>query len=93
MMEQMQYAEAMTHYIEAGENMKAVQAAIQGRQWQRASEILDQQRDENDPEIAKYYLQLGSSRGADRFVDRFDVSFQRIISLKVKNSRRQNDAF
>ncbi len=59
MAEQMQYLEAVTHFIEAGENMKAVQAAIQGRQWSRALEILEQQRDENDPDIAKYYKQLG----------------------------------
>ena len=59
MAEQMQYLEAVTHFIEAGENMKAVQAAIQGRRWSRALEILEQQRDENDPEIAKCYKQLG----------------------------------
>ena len=59
MAEQMQYLEAVTHFIEAGENMKAVQAAIQGRQWSRALEILEQQRDENDPDIAKYYKLLG----------------------------------
>ncbi len=59
MFEQMQYQEAVTHFIEAGENMKAVQAAIQGRQWPRALEILEQQRDENDPDVAKYYKQLG----------------------------------
>ena len=57
----MQYSEAVNHYIEAGENMKAVNAAIQGRQWARALEILEQQRDENDPEIAKHYKQLGMS--------------------------------
>jgi intraflagellar transport protein 172 len=59
MVEQMQYLEAGTHFVEAGENMKAVQAAIQGRQWSRALEILEQQRDDNDPAIAKYYQQLG----------------------------------
>jgi hypothetical protein len=59
MAEQMQYQEAVTHFIEAGENMKAVQAAIQGRQWARALEILEQQRDENDPDVAKLYKQLG----------------------------------
>lgn len=59
MVEQMQYLEAVTHFIEAGENMKGVQAAIQGRQWSRALEILEQQREENDPSIAKYYQQLG----------------------------------
>ena len=59
MVEQMQYLDAMTHFIEAGENMKAVQAAIQGRQWSRALEILEQQRDENDPDVAKYYKLLG----------------------------------
>ncbi|CAF3826487.1 unnamed protein product, partial [Rotaria magnacalcarata] len=58
MAEQMQYLEAVTHFIEAGENMKAVQAAILGRQWPRALEILEQQRDDNDPEIAKHYKQL-----------------------------------
>jgi hypothetical protein len=60
MVEQMQYLEAVTHFIEAGENMKAVQAALQGRQWARALEILEQQREENDPSIAKYYQHLGS---------------------------------
>lgn len=59
MAEQLQYLEAVTHYIEAGENMKAVHAAIQGRQWSRALEILEQQRDENDPDIAKHYKLLG----------------------------------
>jgi intraflagellar transport protein 172 len=59
MAEQMQYLEAVTHFIEAGENMKAVHAAIQGRQWSRALEILEQQRDENDPNIANYYKLLG----------------------------------
>ncbi len=59
MAEQLQYLEAVTHFIEAGENMKAVHAAIQGRQWSRALEILEQQRDENDPDIAKYYTLLG----------------------------------
>lgn len=58
----MQYTEAVNHFIEAGENMKAVQAAIQGRQWARALEILEQQRDENDPEVAKHYKQLGKCR-------------------------------
>ena len=59
MVEQMQYLEAVTHFTEAGENMKAVQAAIQGRQWSRALEILEQQRDDNDPDISKCYKQLG----------------------------------
>jgi hypothetical protein len=45
--------------MEAGEHMKAVHAAIQGRQWARALEILEQQRDENDPDVAKLYKQLG----------------------------------
>lgn len=61
MVEQMQYLEAVTHFIEAGENMKAVQAAIMGRQWSRALEIVEQQRDDNNPEIAKYYKQLGNN--------------------------------
>lgn len=59
MVEQLQYLEAVTHYIEAGENMKAVNAAIHGRQWSRALEILEQQRDENDPDIGKCYKLLG----------------------------------
>lgn len=58
MSEQLQYLEAVTHYIEAGENMKAVYAAIHGRQWSRALEILEQQRDD-DPDISKYYKLLG----------------------------------
>jgi intraflagellar transport protein 172 len=58
MVEQMQYLEALTHYIEAGENMKAVQAALQGRQWSRALEILESTDDQN-PEITQYYKQLG----------------------------------
>ena len=59
MVEQMQYLEAVTHFIEAGENMKAAQAAIQGRQWSRALEILEQQRDDNNPEVTKYYQLMG----------------------------------
>ena len=59
MVEQMQYLEAVTHFIEAGENMKATQAAIQGRQWSRALEILEQQRDDQNPEVTKYYQHMG----------------------------------
>ena len=74
MAEQLQYLEAVTHYIEAGENMKAVHAAIQGRQWSRALEILEQQRDENDPEIAKHYKLLGKCF----FMGNFSVNNSRL---------------
>ena len=59
MMEQMQYVEAVTHFIESGENMQAVQAAIHGRQWSRALEILESQDDDTNPDVTKHYQQLG----------------------------------
>jgi len=42
---------AISHYIEAGQSTKAIEAAISARQWTRAIQIVDTQ----DPEIAKKY--------------------------------------
>ena len=42
---------AISHYIEAGQSTKAIEAAISARQWTRAIQIVDTQ----DAEIAKKY--------------------------------------
>ena len=42
---------AISHYIEAGQSTKAIEAAISARQWTRAIQIVDTQ----DPETAKKY--------------------------------------
>ncbi|CAF0950446.1 unnamed protein product [Didymodactylos carnosus] len=68
--EQMQFMEAITHFIEAGENMKAVRAAINGRQWPRALEILEQQdNDENAAcykQLAQHFAQMQEYEKAER---------------------------
>lgn len=46
---------AVSHYIDAGQSTKAIEAAILARQWNKAIQILDVQ----DPEVAqKYYKQI-----------------------------------
>lgn len=76
-MDQMQYVEAITHFVEAGENMKGVDAAIHGRQWARALEILEQQHSDEDPETAKLYKQLGESSS------HFRLSIIEILLLSI----------
>ncbi|ESO08535.1 hypothetical protein HELRODRAFT_74793 [Helobdella robusta] len=53
---QKQYDAAINHFIEAGCTMKAVDAAINSRQWVKALEILDVVEDK--PEAKKYYLKI-----------------------------------
>lgn len=50
-----QYEAAIVHYIEAGLAIKALEAAILGRQWTKAAQIADAQ----DPSVAgPYYQQI-----------------------------------
>lgn len=55
--QQKQLDAAINHFIEAGDNLKAVDAAIHSRQWQKAGQILDVIP--NGPEVKKYYKKLG----------------------------------
>ncbi|KAJ9575458.1 hypothetical protein L9F63_007663, partial [Diploptera punctata] len=48
---------AISHYIEAGKTMKALEAAVGARQWKKAVHIIEVF---DDPKVvAKYYAQLG----------------------------------
>ena len=40
---QKQYESAILHYIEAGNVLKAIEAAILGRQWNKAAQIIETQ--------------------------------------------------
>jgi intraflagellar transport protein 172 len=52
---QKQYDAAIKHFIQAGANEKAIEAAIQARQWSKAVQIIDVQ----DQEVGqKYYQQV-----------------------------------
>lgn len=51
-----QYEGAILHYIEGGNLMKAIDAAIQGRQWNKAAQIIQTQ----DPsQTEDYHRQIG----------------------------------
>ena len=65
---QKQFDNAIIHYIEAGNLVKAIEAAIQGRQWSKAAQIAETQ------EIAlsgPYYKQIGDHYAS---VKKYEVS-------------------
>ena len=49
---------AINHYIEAGKTIKALDAAINARQWKKAVQII-QVIDDDSGELNKYYFKLG----------------------------------
>ena len=49
---------AINHYIEAGKTVKALDAAINARQWKKAVQII-QVIDDSSGELNKYYFKLG----------------------------------
>ena len=49
---------AINHYIEAGKTIKALDAAINARQWKKAVQII-QVIDDNSGDMNKYYFKLG----------------------------------
>ncbi|KAK3091661.1 hypothetical protein FSP39_021624, partial [Pinctada imbricata] len=68
---QKQLDAAINHFIEAGSNMKAVEAAINSRQWMKAVQILEIQ-DSADcskyyKKIADHYAAIGEYETAERF--------------------------
>ena len=57
LVEQKQLDAAINHFIEAGQYVKAIEAAIQARQWSKAGQIVDQQ---DDDVAEKYYKVIGA---------------------------------
>ena len=49
---------AINHYIEAGKTIKALEAAINARQWKKAVQII-QVIDDSSGDLNKYYFKLG----------------------------------
>ncbi|XP_074640366.1 intraflagellar transport protein 172 homolog [Tubulanus polymorphus] len=63
---------AINHFIEAGANQKAVEAAITSRQWHKAVQILELQQDANWAvkyyrKIASHYASVGEYERAERY--------------------------
>eukprot|EP01060_Flectonema_neradi_P010067 TRINITY_DN17208_c0_g1_i3.p1 TRINITY_DN17208_c0_g1~~TRINITY_DN17208_c0_g1_i3.p1 ORF type:complete len:1741 (+),score=384.31 TRINITY_DN17208_c0_g1_i3:134-5356(+) len=56
---QKQVEAAINHYIEAHQEMKAINAAISARQWNKAVQILDMQ-DPHDPAVHRYYKTIAT---------------------------------
>ena len=50
---QRQVDAALNHFIEAGQGIKAIEAALESRQWSKAAAVVEQQ----PPEVAKGYFQ------------------------------------
>eukprot|EP00755_Sulcionema_specki_P012297 Sspe_Gene.8302::Locus_2835_Transcript_1_1_Confidence_1.000_Length_5381::g.8302::m.8302/K19676/IFT172; intraflagellar transport protein 172 len=59
LVEQKQLDAAINHYIEAHQEIKAIEAAIASRQWAKAVKILDRQSDQ-DPNTLRYYKILAA---------------------------------
>ncbi len=49
---------AINHYIEAGRTLKALEAAINAKQWKKAMQII-QVIDDDSGDLNKYFFQLG----------------------------------
>lgn len=62
---------AINHYIEAGESLKAVNAAINSRQWKKAIDILETQSYEQKPfyyqKIADHFASVQEYEVAEKF--------------------------
>lgn len=62
---------AINHYIEAGCSVKAIEAAIQARQWNKAVQIIELQDDEEMEKyyliLAKHYAHVQEYQAAERF--------------------------
>ena len=56
LVEQKQLDAAINHFIEAGQYVKAIEAAIQARQWSKAGQIVDMQ---DDDMAERYYKVIG----------------------------------
>ncbi|XP_065670042.1 intraflagellar transport protein 172 homolog isoform X3 [Hydra vulgaris] len=68
---QKQLDAAINHFIEAGCSVKAIEAAIQSRQWNKAVQIVELQdeeiADKYYPILAKHYAQIQQFQLAERF--------------------------
>ncbi|KAL3149712.1 hypothetical protein ABBQ38_013541 [Trebouxia sp. C0009 RCD-2024] len=71
LMSQHQVDAAINHFIEAGCTIKAVEAALAARQWQKAAAVLDSQDQKTaapfHQRIAEHYAQAQSLEEAERF--------------------------
>eukprot|EP01059_Diplonema_ambulator_P008871 TRINITY_DN18639_c0_g1_i5.p1 TRINITY_DN18639_c0_g1~~TRINITY_DN18639_c0_g1_i5.p1 ORF type:complete len:1382 (+),score=614.47 TRINITY_DN18639_c0_g1_i5:304-4146(+) len=56
---QKQVDAAINHYIEAHQEMKAINSAINSRQWTKAVQILDMQ-EQSDPTVLRYYKTIAA---------------------------------
>ena len=70
---------AINHYIEAGESLKAVEAAISSRQWKKAVDILQTQ---DSGQVAIYYQKI-----ADHFAGVQEYEVAEKFYLKSNNPR------
>ncbi|CAH1772611.1 unnamed protein product [Owenia fusiformis] len=80
---QKQLDAAINHYIEAGATMKAVEAAINSRQWHKAVQILEVVGDASIAsryyiKIAKHYASIGEYETAERFFVEADYTKEAI---------------
>eukprot|EP00899_Mesostigma_viride_P028336 jgi/Mesvir1/8688/Mv02626-RA.1 len=69
--QQKQLDAAINHYIEAGQSLKAIDAAIEARQWSKAVQIVEQQDQQVAipyyKRIARHYEQAKSYEEAERY--------------------------
>ncbi|KAF5402479.1 Intraflagellar transport protein [Paragonimus heterotremus] len=73
---QQQMDGAIHHFIEAGAYLKAVEAAINSRQWTKAAHILASIEDSKPPELlAPHYLKLAQHHAACQEFDAAETAF------------------
>ncbi|XP_077991845.1 intraflagellar transport protein 172 homolog [Glandiceps talaboti] len=77
LMSQKQMDAAINHYIEAGCSLKAIEAAIQSRQWNKAVQIVELQdasvASRYYHKIAKHYSSIGDYETAEKYYVRADM--------------------
>ncbi|XP_070555163.1 intraflagellar transport protein 172 homolog [Ptychodera flava] len=90
LMSQKQMDAAINHFIEAGCSIKAIEAAIQSRQWNKAVQIVELQ----DPsvasryyhKIAKHYASIANYETAEKYYVRADMP-REAIDMYTANGR------
>ncbi|CAC5423828.1 IFT172 [Mytilus coruscus] len=82
---QKQLDSAINHYIEAGANMKAVEAAIDSRQWSKAVQILELQ---DSAMSSKYYKKI-----ADHYASIGDYEMAEKLYVEAGSTREAVDMY
>ncbi|CAH8497562.1 unnamed protein product [Dicrocoelium dendriticum] len=81
---QQQMDSAIHHFIEAGAYLKAVDAALNSRQWTKAEHILASIEDSKSPQVlAPYFLKLGQHYAACQQFKAAEVAFVKANSVSL----------